>query len=86
VVQCRADVVWLQEPPRERRNIGISHSADKLRKRTIVWTAIRKGSGRVVDEQTNLCRRANNHVIATDMWSSVDKMTRIVNIYDQTDG
>ena len=47
-----------------------------------VWTAIRKGSGLVVDEQTDLSREANDDVIATDVRRRGEKITRIVNIYD----
>jgi hypothetical protein len=82
-VECRADVVCLQEPPRERGGIGISHSAYEIRKRKRVWTAIRRGSGLVVDERTDLSRGANEDVIATDVRRRGERITRIVNIYDQ---
>jgi len=48
-VERRAEVVCLQEPPRERGGIGISHLAYEIRKTKRVWTAIRRGSGLVVD-------------------------------------
>jgi len=82
-VQRRADVVCLQEPSRDRGEIGISHLAYKIRKSNRVWTAIRKGSGLVVDEWTDLSRGANDVVIATDVRRRGQKITRIVNIYDQ---
>jgi hypothetical protein len=85
-VERRADVVCLQEPPRERGNIGISHSAYEIRERKRVWTAIRRGSGLVVDERTDLSRGANDDVIATDVRRRGEKITRIVNVYDQRDG
>jgi hypothetical protein len=64
--KCRANVVCLKEPPRERGEIGISHSAYKIRKRRRVWTAIWKGSGLMVDQRTDLSRGANDDVIAPD--------------------
>jgi len=82
-VERRADVVCLQEPPRERGGIGISHSAYEVRKRKRVWTAIRRGSGLVVDERTDLSRGANEDVIATDVRRRGERITRIVNVYDQ---
>ena len=84
-VECRADVVCLPEPLRERGGIGISHSAyeTRKRKRKRVWTAIRRGSGLVVDERTDLSIGANADVIATDIRRRGERITRIVNIYDQ---
>jgi len=84
-VERRADVVCLQEPPRERGEIGISHSAYEIRTRKRVWMAIRKGSGLVVDEWTDLRRGANDIVIGTEVTRRGEKITRIVNIYDQKD-
>jgi len=52
-VECRVDVVCLQEPPRERGGIGISHSAYEIRKRKRVWMAIQRGSSLVVDDRTD---------------------------------
>ena len=85
MVEHRADVVCLHEPPRGRRNIGISHSAYEIRKTKTVWTAIRKGRGLVVDEWTGLCRGANDNVFATDVSRRGEKKTRIVNDYHRGD-
>jgi hypothetical protein len=74
-----------QEPPRERGDIGISHSAYDIRKRKRVWTAIGKGSGLVVDERTDLSRGATDDVIATDIRRRGEKITRIINVYDEKD-
>jgi hypothetical protein len=84
-VERRADVVCLQEPPRERERggVGISHSAYEIRKRKRVWTAIRRGSGLLVDEWTDLSTGANEDVIATDVRRRGERITRIVNVYDQ---
>ena len=82
-VERRADIVCLQEPPRERGGIGISHSAYEIRKRKRVWTAIPRGSGLVVDERTDLSRGANEDVIANDVRMRGERITRIVNVYDQ---
>ena len=79
-VERKADVVRLQEPPRERRGIGISHSVYEIRKRNRVWAAIRRGSGLVVDERTYLSRVANKDVIATDIRRRVERITRIVDV------
>jgi len=84
-VKCRADVECLQEPPRDRGGIGISHSAYEIRTRKRVWIVIWKGSGLVVDERTDLSRGANEDVIATDVRRRGEKITRIVNVYDQND-
>jgi len=81
----RADVVCLQEPPREKVGIGISHSAYQIRKRKIVWTAIQGWSGLVVDERTDLGRGANNDVIVTDVRRRGETITKVVNVYDQKD-
>jgi hypothetical protein len=84
-VERRADVVCLQEPPRERERGGvrISHSAYEIRKRKRVWTAIRRGSGLVVDERTDLSRGVNEDVIVTDLRRRGERITRTVNVYDQ---
>jgi len=84
-VECKADEVCLQEPPRERGGFVISHSAYEIRKRQRVWTAIRKGCGLVVDERTDLSRAANDDVIVTDFRRRGEKISRIVNVYDQRD-
>jgi len=65
-VECSAEVVCLQQPPRENGCIGISHSAYEIRIRNRVWTVIRRVSGFVVDELTDLTRGGNDDVIATD--------------------
>jgi len=53
-VERSPEVVCLQEPQRDRGEIGISDSACKIRKRKRDCTAIRKGSGLVVDEWRDL--------------------------------
>jgi len=77
--------VCLQEPPRERERggVGISHSAYEIRKRKRVWTAIRRGSGLVVDERTDSSRGVNEEVIATDVRRRGERITSSVNVYDQ---
>jgi hypothetical protein len=84
-VKCKADVVCSQEPQRERGDVGISHLADEIRQSKRVWTAIGKGTGLVVDERTDVSRGANDDIIVTDLRSKGEKITRIVNIYDQRD-
>jgi endonuclease/exonuclease/phosphatase (EEP) superfamily protein YafD len=84
-VERKADLVMLQEPPEERGGIGISHSAYEIRKQKRVWTAVRKGSGLATDERTNLSRGTNDDVIVTDVKRRGEKMTRVINIYDQRD-
>jgi endonuclease/exonuclease/phosphatase family metal-dependent hydrolase len=84
-VKRKADVMCLQEPPRERGGCGISHSAYEIRKRRRVWTAIRKGSGLVVDELMHFSRGTHDDVIFTDVRRRVEKITRIVSVYDQRD-
>ena len=77
-VECGADQVRLQEPPREMGDIGISHSAYELKKQHRVWTSIRMGSGLVVDYQTDLSRGADDGVIATDVRRRGENITSIV--------
>jgi len=84
-VERRANVVCFQEPPRETGEFGISHSAYEIRKRKRVWTAIRKGSGPVVDERMVLSRVANDNVIATNVRRRGETIMRMVNVYDQKD-
>ena len=48
----RAEVVYLQHPPRKHGGIRISHSAYEIRERETVRTVIRKGSGLVVEDWT----------------------------------
>jgi hypothetical protein len=47
---------------------------------------MRKGSGQVGDQWTDLSRGANEDVIPTDVRRSGEKITRIVNVSDQRDG
>jgi len=84
-VKRRADILCLQEALRERGVIGISHLAYEMRKRIQVWTAIRKGSGLVVDVRTDLNRCANDDFIATDVRRKGEQIARIFNFYDQKD-
>jgi len=79
-----ADIVCMQEPPRESwGGVGISNSAYEMRKRKRVWMAIRKGSGLVVDEWTDLSKGANPDVTVTDVRRRRgEKIITIVNIYD----
>ena len=84
-VERRVDVVCLQEPPRERRGFEINHTAYEIRKRKRVWTAVRKGSSLAVDERTDLNRGATDDVTVTDIRRREEKVTRIVNVYDQKD-
>jgi len=79
-VEHRVDVVCLQESPRERGEIGISHLAYEIRKRKRVWTVIQKGSALVVDERTDLGREAYEDVITTDVRRRGEKITSIVSI------
>jgi len=53
------------------------------RKRTRVWTTMRRGSGLAVDQRTDLSRGANDNVIATDIGMRGETITRIINIYHQ---
>ena len=84
-VECRVDVVCLEESPRDRGEIGISHSAYEMRKRNRLWTTIQEGSGLVVDERTDVRRGANDDVNAADVRRRGEKIRRIVNVYDQKD-
>jgi hypothetical protein len=82
-VECREEVVCLQEPPRDRWDIGISHSASNIKKRKRVWTAIRQGSGLVVGQRMDLTIGRNEDFIASDVRRKGGNITRIVNIYNQ---
>jgi len=84
-VERRAEVVCLQEPPRERKGFEIRHTAYEIRKRKRVWTAVRKESSLAVDERTDLSKGGNDDVKVTDVRRRGEKVTRIVNIYDQKD-
>jgi len=82
-VKHRTEVVCLPQPPTERGRIGISHLADEIRKRKRVWRAMRRGSSLVVDKRMDLSRGANEDVIVTDVRCRGERITRIVNVYDQ---
>jgi hypothetical protein len=82
-VDWKADFVLLQEPPGEKGRIRISHPVYEIRKRKRVWTAGRKGSGHATDERTDLSRGSNDDVMVTDIKRRGEKMTRIINVYDQ---
>jgi hypothetical protein len=84
-IERRVDIFCVPVPPRERGQLGISHSAYEIRTRNMVWTAIRKRSSLVVDERTDLCRWANDDVIATDVRRRGQTITNIVNNYDEKD-
>jgi len=56
-----------------------------ISKRKRVWKAIMKASGLVIDERTDLTTGANDDVIAADISRRGEKITRMVNIYDQKD-
>jgi hypothetical protein len=43
------------------------------------------GSGLVTDERRDLSRGTNNVVMVTDVKKTAEKMTRIINVYDQRD-
>jgi endonuclease/exonuclease/phosphatase (EEP) superfamily protein YafD len=44
-----------------------------------------KGSGAATDEWTNLSSGANDNVIVTDVKRRGEKMTKVINIYNQRD-
>jgi hypothetical protein len=75
--------VCLQEPPRERGGNDISHLAYKIRKRKSVWIAIRRRSSLVVDEWMDLSSGTNEDVTANDVRRRGERITRIVNVFDQ---
>jgi len=81
----RADIVCLQNAPRERGGIGIGHSSYERGIKNRVWTAIRRVSGMVVDERTDLSRGANDDVIHIDLKRIGETVTWIVNVYNQRD-
>jgi hypothetical protein len=56
-----------------------------MRKRKRVWMAIRKGSGHVVAEWTELSRGADDDVIVTEVQWRWERLRRIVNDYNQRD-
>jgi len=82
-VDGKAAVLLLQEPPGEKGRIGIRRLVYEISKRKRVWTAVRKGSGLATDELTDLSRGMNDDVVVTDVARRGEKMTRIINGYDQ---
>jgi len=84
-VDRKADLVLLQEPPGEKGRIRISHPAYEIRQRMRVWMAVRKGSGLATDKWTDLSRGANDDDMVTDVKRRGEKMTTIINVYDQRD-
>jgi hypothetical protein len=78
-----ADLVLLQEPPGDKGRIGISHATYEIRKRKRVWMAVRNGRGLSTDERTELSRGANDDVMVTKVKRRGEKMTRIINVYDE---
>jgi len=84
-VEPTADVVCLQQPQREMGGVEISYHVYKIRKRERVCTVIRMGGGLVVDERKDGSWGANNNVMDTDIRRRGEKITMIVNSYDQRD-
>jgi len=82
-VEQKADVVCLQEAPREIAGRGISHSAYVIRKRKRVWTAVCKGCGLTMNTRTDLSKNIGDDVIVLDIKGTGEKIISIVNIYDQ---
>jgi hypothetical protein len=66
-VERSADVVCLQEPPRDRKRFDLRHTAYELRERNRVWTAVHKGSSLAVDERADLGKGSNDDVVVTDV-------------------
>ena len=66
-VEQKADVVWLQKPPRESEGIRISHLAYQIGKRNRVWTVVCKWSGRTMNECTDLSKNAGDNAIVVDI-------------------
>jgi hypothetical protein len=66
-----------------RGGIGSSHTAYKIRKQNRIWTAVHKGSDYATDQQTDLSRCVNDDVIVTDVQRRGEKVTRVINMYDQ---
>jgi len=54
LVEPKAHVVCLQDAPRDRDEVRISHSAYVNRKRISGWTVVGKGSGCASHVQTDL--------------------------------
>jgi len=84
-VDGKADLVLLPGSPGENARIGISPAAYGIRKQKRVWTAVCKGCGLATDERGDLSMGANDNVIVTNVKRRGEKMTRIINVYDQRD-
>jgi len=84
-VDRKADLVLLQGPEGERGRIRISHPAYEIRKRTRVWMVVCQGSGFITDEQTDLSRCTNDDDMLSGINRTGGKMTRSINVYDQSD-
>jgi len=84
-VDRKADLGLLQELLWAEGRIGISHPVYEIRKRKRVWTAVCKGSGLATDERTDLGGGANNNFMMTDVNRRGERMTRIINVYNQRD-
>jgi len=80
-----ADLVLLTEPPGEQGRIRISHQAYEIRKQKRVWPAVHKGSRLATDKPTDLSRGANDDVMVTDVKRRGEKITWIINVYNQRD-
>jgi hypothetical protein len=81
-VKCKAAVVCVHEPRRERGGFGVSHLAYEIGKWKAVWTVIRNRSGLVVDEQTDLSWEVFDDVIVAEVRRRVEKLTSIFNVCD----
>jgi len=66
-VKPRQDVVCCKDPPRNRENTGLCHSAYKTRNKTRVCKAIHMWWGVEVDEHRNLRTVAKHDDIVTDV-------------------
>jgi hypothetical protein len=63
----------------------MSHQAYEIGKCKRVWMAVREGTGLAIHERTDQSSSANDDVMVTDVKSWGQKMTRIINVYDQRD-
>jgi len=68
-----------------KRSSRNQHSTLDIRKRKSVTKAVPKGSGLTTEEWTDLTRGVNDDVVAIETKRSREKMTRIINGYDQRD-
>jgi len=50
-----------------------------------VWTAVRVGRGLATEKRIDHSRGTNDNVIVTDVNRRGEKMTKVINIYDQRD-